>query len=115
MKRIALIAGLLVATTANAEDIEGIQNHGIQTMFWTAPCTETIAMIDINPDPSLPMNDMISIMARQAMAWGHLLGFESANPGIRGDHETILMRLRTDCANQPEKTAMALLMGYAGK
>ena len=108
MTRLVLIGGLLMATTATAEDIEGIQNHDVQKRFLQEPCIAVVDAIDNAP----PTPEGVGTMA---MTFGFLMGIEAQNPGIRGDHETILMRLRTDCANQPEKTAMALLMGYAGR
>lgn len=108
MTRLALIAGLLMATTATAENIDGIQNHDVQKRFLQEPCSAVIGAIDTPAPGAIGVGEM-------AMTFGFLMGFEALHPGIRGDHETILMRLRTDCANQPEKTAMALLMGYAGK
>lgn len=117
MQRLAILA-LALATapgTAPAVEIPGIQNHAIQHMFWQSPCTETVALIDLDPDATQSVQALVSTIARQAMAWGHLLGFESANPGIRGDHETILKRLRRDCAANTDATAMELLDSYANE
>ncbi|WP_147112149.1 hypothetical protein [Tateyamaria sp. syn59] len=112
MKRLALLVWLFGATGVAAAKIDGIQNHEVQTIFWTAPCTETVALMDAAPPEDVPILTLVGVLAQQAMAWGHLLGFESAHPGIRGEHETVLMRLRTDCAATPDKTAIDILRGY---
>lgn len=116
MKRTALAAAILAATSAAADEpdqtIPHTQNHAVQQMFWFAPCTETVALIDGAAPKDLGLDATISFLARQSMAWGHLLGFESAHPGIKGEHPTILQRLRKDCAGNIESTAMELLEGY---
>lgn len=107
MKRFALaVIASAVGTSASVENLQGTQNHVVQKRFLLEPCSAVIAAID-NPSPGMiGAGDM-------AMTFGFLMGFEAINPNIRGDHETILMRLRADCAQQDSKTAMTLLKSYA--
>jgi hypothetical protein len=99
-----LVMATLLPCAALA-DTADIQNHEVQVMFLTSPCKTTVATIDqAAPTPKG--------MGKMTMAFGFLMGFEAAHPGIRGTHETILKRLREDCANDPSTTAMDLLNGY---
>ncbi|WP_306131024.1 hypothetical protein [Roseovarius sp. MMSF_3350] len=110
---IAAIAALLIASTAQASG--DIQNHEVQRIYLEEPCSEVIRILDSQPDLSDGMDNMINELAIQGMTWGHLLGVETANPGIRGTHETILQRLRADCAADDNRTAMQFLMEYAAE
>lgn len=131
----------LVASQAVAEPHPGIQNHKVQLWFIEEPCTKVIETID-KPDDEQgdafgqamydlsvgaflgqseeamkavaePIKQTLVETAFQGLAFGFLMGFEVANPDIRGDHETVLMRLRDDCAADPTKTAMTYLRSYA--
>lgn len=106
MKQFALVAALL-AQPALADPLDGTQNHPVQARFVTAPCAEVIAAIDAPAPGPTGLGEM-------AMTFGFLMGVEVMTPGIRGPYETVLMRLRSDCAASPEKTAMELLRAYAG-
>ncbi|MGK7653177.1 hypothetical protein ACSQ76_12400 [Roseovarius sp. B08] len=110
---IAAIAALLIASTAQASG--DIQNHEVQRIYLEESCSEVIRILDSQPDFSDGVENGSQEMAVQAMVWGHLLGVETANPGIRGTHETILQRLRADCAADDSRTAMQLLTGYAAE
>jgi hypothetical protein len=107
-------SGLLVALAASAftlpvpakAESANIQNHDVQKLFMEQQCAEVLAIIDA-PDPSL-----IGI-GEMAMAFGFLMGFEVAHPGIKGKHETILSRLRFDCGNASDQTAYELLLSYS--
>lgn len=103
MKRICVMAVVLAGGASHADDIEGIQNHKVQKQFMQEPCTTVIDVID---NASNGVGEM-------AMAFGFLMGFEATHPNIRGDQETILTRLRIDCAAKPDQTAMALLQSYS--
>lgn len=131
----------LAASHASAESYPGIQNHDVQLWFIEEPCTKVIETIDAFDDAAgeqlgaailaisisaisgksdaeidlaaAPLVDVLAIAGFSTMAFGFIMGFEVENPGIRGDHETVLMRLRDDCAADPTKTAMTYLRGYA--
>ena len=106
MRFAALTLALLPSTlTAQSPDI---QNHDIQVLFANAPCTRIIQMID---DPAMGPESM----GMMAMAFGFLMGFEVENPGIKGDQETVLTRLRMDCAADGTQPALTMLRGYAAK
>lgn len=101
-------ATLAAITTAATAQTPGIQNHPVQDLFADQPCSAVIREIDdAEPDP-------ISL-GKMVMAFGYLMGFEAANPHIRGTSETILKRLRADCATQPNRTALDLLNSYRVK
>jgi len=109
MTRFAAVAALcatLPATDVRADDLDGIQGHAVQLRFATQNCGAVIDAIDSPPATPEGVGTM-------AMTFGFLMGVEMANPGIRGDAETILMRLRDDCAASPQATAWSLLTGYA--
>lgn len=108
--RLALTAAITVPAIALA-DVDGIQNHEVQKLFMEQPCHKVIEAID-SPDTDTP-EAALQNSAFMAMAFGFLMGFEATHPGIRGDHETILMRLRADCPAGTASTAFELLNGYA--
>jgi hypothetical protein len=107
MKRFIFALAMLPGM-AMADDIPGIQNHDVQKRFMKEPCGAVVGAIDNAPATPEGVGTM-------AMTFGFLMGVEALNPGIRGTRETILTRLRTDCAIYPEKTAMELLTGYANE
>ncbi|WP_300009739.1 hypothetical protein [uncultured Roseobacter sp.] len=121
-KKAAPIVACAICTCAGAQDVEGIQNHPVQLLYLGEPCSTVIETITGPTD--IPERETIEEtleetrkamgqLAMTGMTWGALMGFEMANPGIRGTHETILMRLRDDCMTTPDATAFDLLTGYA--
>lgn len=109
---LALAATIATAAPAMA-DVDGIQNHPVQKLFMEQPCHKVIEAIDSPATDTLEAALLNS--AFMAMAFGFLMGFEATHPGIRGDHETILMRLRADCPAGTTATAFEILNGYAGE
>lgn len=103
MKPVFLTALLVAATATAAADIPDIQNHPVQDLFTNQPCSAAIQTID-NPDP-----DLIEV-GEMAMAFGFIMGIEALNPGIRKNHDTVLMRLRADCASNSDTSALNLLL-----
>lgn len=125
MKTIIACA-LLAATPVLAEDPSYASHKGVQ-LYTTAPCTAVIEVID-SEGPEFPTEaehffygtenysrSMGQWMSAQGMAWGFILGFDTANGGLHSDTETTLQRLRTACEEEPSKTAYDLLsnMGVA--
>ncbi|WP_306150621.1 hypothetical protein [Roseovarius sp. MMSF_3281] len=109
MKTLTPALAIMIATApASAQNTNGIQNHPVQEQFMTEPCAAVISTIDnVTATPEG--------IGNMALAFGFLMGFEAANPGIRGDHETVLIRLRADCAETPNSTAMSLLRAYTAQ
>jgi hypothetical protein len=103
MKFLILSITAIAAQTCFATAGENIQNHEVQKRFLEEPCQAVIDTIDN------PIESVVGI-GEMAMTFGFLMGVEALNPGIRGESETILMRLRHDCRLYPNKTAMTLLM-----
>lgn len=104
--RTAAALFLVAASHAASAETAGIQNHDVQKLFIEQPCGAVIQAID-EPKPT-PEG-----LGNMTMAFGFLMGFEAAHPGIKGDQETILKRLRADCAQGSTATAFDLLNGYA--
>jgi len=140
MFKILTATACAIATTAAADPMAGLQNHYIQQAYILEPCGTVIAMIDeegsdpdafsngimaimagamadLPPEEILknaePMMQQLTEIANVAMAFGFLMDFEATHPNINGTHETVLMRLRADCAAEPSKTAMEYLLIYA--
>ncbi|WP_419408846.1 hypothetical protein [Primorskyibacter sp. 2E107] len=95
----------LIASPVIADMVPGIQNHAVQVRFIHEPCAAVIAAIDTPPPGVIGVGEM-------AMTFGFLMGIEARNPGIRSSHETILIRLREDCAAMPDQTAMQMIEVY---
>ena len=122
LKTAATCAALCAAIAPQnlAAETAGIQNHKVQKLFMEAPCSDAISAID-NPggartsaqDSNAELAQPILDLGWTAMAFGFLMGYEATRPGIRGTHETILMRLRDDCASDSTRTAMEILQGYS--
>lgn len=109
---IAALAALSAApAAADYSDHRGVR------LFSDRPCTEALATIDQPLDrytdrglASLP--DAAREAAAQAMAWGFVLGFDTAAGGLHGDGRTTLERLRLACAMNPDTPALDLLRGF---
>lgn len=107
--------GLTIFATDLLADVPGIQNHKVQKLFMEAPCAEVMDVIDGPKAKPDSLQQALQNAGWTAMAFGFLMGFEATHPGIRGDHETILMRLRDDCATNGNRTTIDMLMGYTQK
>lgn len=117
MFRTTLIALIATATAALSGPLDGTQNHAVQQRFIEEPCSAVIAAI--NPtEPADNSEDvgegMLIAMGEMAMTFGFLMGFEAVHPNIRGDFETVLQRLTSDCEKDSSRTAWHMLQGYAG-
>jgi len=100
--RIAMIAVLFVVGTQAGADYS---THDGVTLFTKQPCKDVIAAID-NPENTL------AALAAMGMAWGFLLGYDTARGGLEGNEESTLIRLRRACAESPGKTAIEILEGF---
>ena len=97
-----ILAALFALPTAAAAD--GYSGHKGVSMYRDKPCTVVIAAID--GDATL------GTIATQGMAWGFLLGYDTANGGLHGTEDTTLIRLRKACAQSPKTPALDLLEGF---
>lgn len=102
--RIPLFVAVLCATPASAD----YSGHRAVTLFTEKPCTQAVAAIDRTP-PSDNIDALVLGVAEQGMAWGFLLGFDTAAGGLDDGKETTLTRLRDACADSPKSTAVDLL------
>lgn len=105
--RTLLIGLSLMAAPAVAQEPE---EHPIQTMYRDAPCTEVVGLLDAWPD--LPPAESLNFYLEKGMAWGFLLGFDAMHPEAKGEADTLLSRVRLDCAAAPETPALTILEGY---
>lgn len=96
-----LLAAIFLATPAAAD----YSDHPGVKLFTEKPCRAAMAAMDYD-------GQAIMAVAEQGMAWGFLLGFDTASAGLAGDHETTLQRLRIACAASPETPAADLLRGF---
>ncbi|MDU9004519.1 hypothetical protein [Sedimentitalea todarodis] len=87
--------------------------HEMQDNFANKKCGETLALIDSPEMGDKSVKTLVASAGAMAMAFGYMLGFEAASGReLRGSSETLLTRLRNDCARSPDKTALELLSGY---
>ncbi|MEP3330079.1 hypothetical protein [Sedimentitalea sp.] len=87
--------------------------HDMQDNFTNRKCGEALAFIDAPDRGDGSTKTLVMSAGAMAMAFGYLLGFEAASGReLKGDAETLLTRIREDCASSPDKTALELLSGY---
>lgn len=99
--RTIIAAALFLPTIAAAD---GYADHKGVTPWRDQPCTVVIGAIDAGA--------ALAAMPAQAVTWGFLLGYDTANGGLHGNEETTLVRLRKACAASPETPALTLLEGF---
>lgn len=118
-----MIALALMAAPAMAETTAYSDHKGV-LIFSDAPCTAVISAIDSEP-PAFPNEAQHFFYgsrswyqnygewgATQGMAWGFVLGFDTANGGLHTDTETTLQRLRAACEETPDRTALDILTSF---
>ena len=93
---------------------EGYAEHDAVRMFTESPCAEVMELLDGDePDPiAVGLEGMIAYFASYGMAWGFILGYDTARGGLHQGDETTLMRLREACEASPEQTAFEILEGF---
>ncbi|MBN8187605.1 hypothetical protein JF540_12980 [Salipiger thiooxidans] len=111
--RLALAAALI-----GSPALGDYSDHSGVTLFTEHPCTAALAEIDQSLDRYADrgiagLKEASAAIASQGMAWGFILGYDTANGGLQGEEETTLVRLRMACADKPEATAEELLRGFA--
>lgn len=115
LRSLAALAALSSAATA-----AGYDDNPILVAFRDHPCTTVIEAID-NPDTAAAANapDLGSALrystgrvSHMAAYFGFIVGFDTANGGLRGDAETTLMRLRDACREHPDTPALDLLRSF---
>ena len=104
----AAISIAFIAAPSLAGDYSG--HHGV-TLFTQEPCTAVIEILD-GDEPDLLMvgvEGLGSYLAAHGMAWGFILGYDTARGGLHDGEKTTLMRLREECATTPDRTAFDIL------
>ena len=87
--------------------------HDMQDNFANKKCGEALALIDAPDRGDGSTKTLVMSAGAMAMAFGYLLGFEAAaGRDLSGSADTLLKRLRSDCNESPDKTALELLLGY---
>jgi hypothetical protein len=78
----------------------------MSSTFADRACAEALRHIE---NPTMTPEGIGSM----GMAFGYLLGFQAAKGGdLSGESETLLQRIKADCAAQPDATALELLESY---
>lgn len=105
----------LITVLSASPALADYSDHSGVTLFTERPCTEAIAAIDApnyGVESLSDLEPMAKLIARRAMAWGFVLGFDTAMGGLSGSHDTTLKRLRVACAASPDVTAAELLRAF---
>lgn len=118
-----IIALAMMATPSLAQDT-AYDNHRGVLLFSDAPCTAVLSAIDSDPPPfpneaqhffygsSAWYKNYGEWGATQGMAWGFILGFDTANGGLHTETETTLQRLRAACEDTPDRPALEILTSF---
>lgn len=93
--------------------VSPVSAHEMQDNFANKKCGYVIALIDSPKRYDNSVKALVKSAGAMAMAFGYMLGFEAASGReLNGNAETLLKRLRADCAASPDKTALELLSSY---
>ena len=114
-------AAALLLILASPAASDGYAAHNGVTLFTENLCSDVIALID-SDGPDAPdelgmvvdglrsyVEDLSAHMAQKGMAWGFILGYDTAKGGLHTTDQTTLERLRETCDATPERTAMDIL------
>lgn len=107
----AATVAVFMAVPSFAGDYSG--HHGV-TLFTQERCTAVIEILD-GDEPDLLMvgvEGLGSYLAAHGMAWGFILGYDTARGGLHDGEKTTLMRLREECAATPDRTAFDILESF---
>lgn len=124
MKLNAAIISAAVAVLIQPAWGQGYAEHRGVTRFTEQPCGDVLAAL--SPD-AIPDADGIKVdkigafakemghaMATQGVAWGFILGYDTAHGGLGRDGFTTLERFRAACRKSPEATGIDILEGLKG-
>jgi len=94
----------------------GYSDHAAIQVFANQPCSETVAAIDwlneVDPEAytlTYGLRGTVQAGAKSAMMWGILLGYDARAGGLHTQTQSTLERLKSECANAPEKSARDIL------
>lgn len=120
-----LLAALIVMASPALADDNSYAGHKGVLLFTEAPCGAVIDAIDL-PTPEYPSDTEVFFYGtkphfqrmgdRQAitgMAWGFILGYDTAKGGLHDDKKSTLERLREACEAEPQTPAVKLLDGLS--
>lgn len=124
MTRLATLIFLIAANAAHCADKSYASHKGVE-IFSVAPCHVVIEAIDAT-ELAPPTQAQVffhgtgdwfryagKAAATQAMAWGFILGFDTAKGGLNTEDQTTLDRLRAACEESPARTALEILTGLS--
>lgn len=97
------------ALAAGPSMAEGYGDHHGVTIFTERPCGDALAALD--GDTARPITERL---AAQGMAWGFLLGYDTARGGLDRDGQTTLELFRAACQRSPRLTGKAILDDLKG-
>lgn len=102
--RTIIISAFALATGPAMAERYG-DHHGV-TIFTERPCGDALAALD--GDTARPITERL---AAQGMAWGFILGYDTARGGLGRGGQTTLELFRTACEQSPRATGQAILDG----
>lgn len=111
------IATLLAAVGGPALGAGYSEHKGVR-LFTEYPCDTAIQAIESEVDIedqidvlgiSAAMDEIALHIARQGMAWGFVLGYDTAQGGLERGGETTLERFKAECSKDPELTGIEVL------
>lgn len=120
LKYFFAIAAMLPSTALT----ESYEAHKGVLIFTEAPCGAVIEALDavVPPPPTdterffygtTPWFEYVGhIHAMQGMAWGFMLGYDTARGGLNTDEQSTLERFRDACAKSPDMTGRAVLDAF---
>lgn len=96
----------------------GYSGHNGVRLFTEYPCTAAIQAIEAEFDIedqiavlgiSAAMDELASHVARQGMAWGFVIGYDTALGGLAKNDETTFARFKASCGESPDATGFDVL------
>lgn len=110
MLRLACLYLLLPATAW----AQGYADHPAVQAFRDQPCTEVVEVIYTQEAAGLSLAETIALVSRVNLYLGFLIGFDVAHGGLQGSAQTTVARLRDECEQRPQASALELLEQFAG-
>lgn len=111
------LATLLAAAASPALGAGYSEHKGVR-LFNEYPCAKAIQAIESEIDVedqisvlgiSAAMDEVALHIARQGMAWGFVLGYDTAQGGLERGGETTLERFKVECSKDPDRTGIEVL------
>lgn len=119
----------ILALVAGPAFAEGYSEHKGVTLFTKDVCGAAVAAIDADPEPGEISEADVALyglvgsveksleplwpsLSKKGMAWGFLLGYDTAQGGLHTESQTTLERFRDACAANPNRTGLEILQSF---